>query len=82
MIERAASELDLDLDDAVVVGDKLADVKLGKNIGATTVLVLTGYGKKEAGKLKEVDSGDKPDFAAENLLGAVSWLRNSGNRKS
>jgi histidinol-phosphate phosphatase family protein len=82
MIERAASELDLDLDDAVVVGDKLADVKLGKNIGATTVLVLTGYGKKEAGKLNEVDSGDKPDFAAENLLGAVSWLRNSGNRKS
>ncbi|UCB52105.1 MAG: HAD family hydrolase [Candidatus Zixiibacteriota bacterium] len=79
MIQRAVRELGLDLKDAVVVGDKLADVKLGRNIGATTVLVLTGYGRKVLDKLTDIDPDEKPDFVAENLFGAVGWLRDSGN---
>ncbi|MGB7062393.1 MAG: D-glycero-beta-D-manno-heptose 1,7-bisphosphate 7-phosphatase [Candidatus Zixiibacteriota bacterium] len=82
MIQRAVRELKLDLRDAVVVGDKLADIQLGKNIGATTVLVLTGYGRKALDKLTDSNPDGEPDFVAENLLGAASWLKNLGSRKS
>jgi phosphoglycolate phosphatase-like HAD superfamily hydrolase len=82
MIERAVRELELDLKDAVVIGDKLADIQLGKNIGATTVLVLTGYGRKVLDELTDSNPDEKPDFVAENLLGAASWLKDLGNEKS
>jgi D-glycero-D-manno-heptose 1,7-bisphosphate phosphatase len=82
MIERAVRELGLDLEDALVIGDKLADVRLGKNIGAKTALVLTGYGKQEAEKLKGLDSSDQPDFVAKNLLEAVNRLTGLANRKA
>lgn len=48
MIERAAQELDFDLRSSFVVGDKPCDVELGRNVGATTVLVRTGYGSLPA----------------------------------
>jgi histidinol-phosphate phosphatase family protein len=81
MIEQAVKELRLDLKNAVVVGDKLADVKLGKNIGATTVLVLTGYGRKVLDELTDSNPDEKPNFVAENLLAAVSWLAGPADRK-
>ena len=74
MVDTAVEELGLEVKGALVIGDKLADVKLGKNIGAKTALVLTGYGKEEAERLKDVDSSDQPDYVAENLLQAVSRL--------
>ncbi|MGB2769331.1 MAG: D-glycero-beta-D-manno-heptose 1,7-bisphosphate 7-phosphatase [Candidatus Zixiibacteriota bacterium] len=82
MIERAVRELELDLKDAVVIGDKLTDIQLGKNIGATTVLVLTGYGRKVLDELTDSNPDEKPNFVAENLLGAASWLKDLGNEKS
>ena len=81
MIERAVRELELDLKDAVVIGDKLADIQLGKNIGATTVLVLTGYGKKVLDELTDSHPDEEPNFVAENLSGAASWLKDLGNEK-
>jgi histidinol-phosphate phosphatase family protein len=82
MIERAVGELGLDLENAVVIGDKLADVKLGKNIGATTVLVLTGYGRKVLDELTDSNPDEKPDFVGEDLLEAASWLKDLGNEKT
>ena len=82
MIKRAVRELELDLKDAVVIGDKLADIQLGKNIGATTVLMLTGYGRKVLDELTDSNPDEKPDFVAENLLGAASWLKDLRNEKS
>jgi phosphoglycolate phosphatase-like HAD superfamily hydrolase len=79
MIERAVRDLDLNLTGALVIGDKLADVKLGKNIGARTALVLTGYGKEEAERLKDVDSSNQPDYVADNLFEAVSLLARPDN---
>ena len=79
MIERAVRDLNLDLTDALVIGDKLADAKLGKNIGAKTALVLTGYGKGEAERLNAADSSDQPDYVAENLLEAVGRLAQPEN---
>ena len=82
MIERAVRELKLDLRDAVVIGDKLADIQLGKNIGATTVLVLTGYGRKVLDELTDSNPDEKPDFVGEDLLEAASWLKDLGNEKT
>ena len=52
------------------VGDKSADIELGKNAGGKTVLVLTGYGKKEKESMKVT-----PDHIAANLLEAVEWIK-------
>jgi histidinol-phosphate phosphatase family protein len=79
LIKKAVEERKLDLEDAVVIGDKLSDVELGKKLRAKTVLVLTGYGKKEVEKTNI--SQIKPDFIADNLLGAVNWLKNSRYKK-
>lgn len=74
MIKKAATEFKLDLKNAVVIGDHLCDIELGKNIGAKTVLMLTGHGKKEIGESE--NSGVKPDFVAKNLLEAANWVKN------
>jgi histidinol-phosphate phosphatase family protein len=73
MVQKAAEELKLDLKNTVVIGDKSIDVKLGKNIGAKTILVVTGYGKSEVNKL--ADQNDKPDFVADTLLDAANWIK-------
>lgn len=44
LAERAAREFDAQLRDAFVIGDKECDIEMGKGIGATTILVRTGYG--------------------------------------
>ena len=48
LIERAAKELKFDPQESFFIGDKACDVELGKQIGATTFLVLTGYGSQVA----------------------------------
>jgi phosphoglycolate phosphatase-like HAD superfamily hydrolase len=45
MVLDAAKQHKFDPKSAVVVGDKACDIELGKNLGATSVLVLTGYGE-------------------------------------
>lgn len=42
----AARDFDIDLGRSIVVGDSVADVELGRAIGARTVLVRTGHGRQ------------------------------------
>lgn len=44
---RARDEMDVILDGSWVVGDRLADLGAGRQIGARTILVATGYGQSE-----------------------------------
>ncbi len=68
----AAAELGLDLPGSYMVGDKTADVLFGRNIGATPVLLLTGYGKEAR---KELESrGLPPDHIAADVGEAVAWI--------
>ena len=46
MGDRARQERSIDLTKSYVVGDNLGDIGLGHNIGATSILVRTGYGSK------------------------------------
>ncbi len=44
MLEKAVAKHRLDLQQCILIGDKPADLELGRNAGIRTVLVLTGYG--------------------------------------
>ncbi|HET8577312.1 MAG TPA: HAD family hydrolase [Methylomirabilota bacterium] len=72
LLQRAASELGLDLDSSVTVGDKISDVAAGHAAGAAGVLVLTGYGRGEWEQFHP-RWAVKPDHVAEDLLAAVEW---------
>jgi histidinol phosphatase-like enzyme len=44
LVERASRALRFDPRAAFIVGDKPCDIELGRAVGATTILVRTGYG--------------------------------------
>lgn len=48
MAQWAAKDLSLKLDEAIVVGDKMSDLKLAQSIGAYGILVRTGKGTDHA----------------------------------
>jgi len=47
MLHKAAREHGLELKDALVVGDRLSDIRCGLALNGRAVLVRTGYGKEE-----------------------------------
>ncbi|MBY0523845.1 MAG: HAD family hydrolase [Gemmataceae bacterium] len=63
---RAAAELGFDLRRAFVIGDKPCDIELGRNVGATTILVRTGYGAEA-----EAEIGDRVHHVATDLWEAA-----------
>lgn len=72
MGHRAAADFGLDLSGSYMIGDKVEDIHFGYNLGAIPILVLTGFGKDSAIKLKE--SGREPAHTAQDLLHAVDWI--------
>lgn len=78
LLRRAAEELGLDLATSYTIGDKSSDVALGKRMGLTSILVLTGYGLGEW-EYRRPEWRCQPDHVAADLLDAVRWiLRRSG----
>jgi D-glycero-D-manno-heptose 1,7-bisphosphate phosphatase len=72
MILQAAREMDIDVSNSFMIGDKYVDVKVGRAAGAKSILVRTGYG---AGELeKHRDFPVQPNFIADNLLHAVEAI--------
>ncbi|MBI4354278.1 MAG: D-glycero-beta-D-manno-heptose 1,7-bisphosphate 7-phosphatase [Candidatus Omnitrophica bacterium] len=69
LLKRAARELRFELQDCFVIGDKACDIDLGRAVGATTVLVRTGYGARAAG-----DPSLTPDVVADDLRDAASVI--------
>jgi D-glycero-D-manno-heptose 1,7-bisphosphate phosphatase len=81
MLLRAQEEMGIDLAASYMVGDSMRDIEAGHAVGATTVLVLTGYGKGEqehqAARWKV-----RPHHVAADLLDAVDWILASEGVKS
>ena len=73
MLEQAARELGLDLGRSYVIGDRWSDLRCGAAVGASTILVLTGYGRGDACYIGPTQAV-QPDFIAEDLTAAVDWL--------
>jgi D-glycero-D-manno-heptose 1,7-bisphosphate phosphatase len=69
LVLQAARELGFDPARAFVVGDKRVDIELGRGVGATTILVTTGYGAAE-----QLDPAVQPDAVVPDLLGAAAEI--------
>ncbi len=63
MILEAAAEHGIDLQRSFMIGDKDLDIECGRNAGVRTILVETGYGKKN------LNCG--PDFITPTITEAV-----------
>jgi histidinol-phosphate phosphatase family protein len=66
LLEQAALDFQADLTQSFVIGDKDTDIEAGRRVGATTILVRSGYGTEIAAK------GDTiADYVVNNLAEAA-----------
>jgi D-glycero-D-manno-heptose 1,7-bisphosphate phosphatase len=73
LLLRAATELDIDLERSVVIGDRYLDIQLAHSVGASGILVLTGWGRRELER-EQSNWPRMPDLVAEDLTAAVDAL--------
>lgn len=83
MILKAVNEYKIDLSKSIIVGDKYSDVLTGKNLNLFSILVLTGFGKKEDKIIKSHKLNPKPDLIVEDIYQATlhitdRLMRNDG----
>ncbi len=69
MALRAAERFGFAPEASVVIGDHVADLEMGRAIGATTILVRSGHG---AGS--EPEAGGLADHVTDDLAGAVAII--------
>jgi D-glycero-D-manno-heptose 1,7-bisphosphate phosphatase len=69
MLTRAEKELDINLKQSFMVGDKLSDIEAGERAGCKTILVRTGYGTEEL-KRNRIDC----NHIADNIYDAVEYI--------
>jgi D-glycero-D-manno-heptose 1,7-bisphosphate phosphatase len=77
LLERAASELGLDLARSFAIGDSERDVEAGRRAGCRTVLVRTGYGAVVEARWSK---GASPDHVADDLAAAAAWVLKQTDR--
>jgi len=70
LIERAAQELGFDPRESFVIGDKPCDVEMGQQVGATSILVRTGYGAQVESR-EEVAA----NYIVDDLRAAAGIIR-------
>jgi len=76
MLIAAAWEYNLDLKASFVVGDKATDIDLANNVGATGILVKTGYGESVLNG--HYQHQIIPYYTSLDLLDAVHWILSQG----
>ena len=69
LVVQAAHDYNLDLTRSFFVGDKDSDIQCGKEAGAKTILVHTGYGRYA--------DQNAADFVAPDLTAAATWIVNA-----
>lgn len=69
LARRAAADFGFDLERSFVIGDKPCDIELGKNCGARTILVRTGYGREYEA------AGLAADVVVDDLKEAARYVR-------
>lgn len=75
LLWQAAHKHQLDLAQCVVIGDVgPTDMLAAHAVGATKVLVLTGWGESSLGKYRHQWESVQPDKVATDLLDAVRWI--------
>ncbi len=76
LILEAQKRYDIDLGSSVMIGDSVKDIESARNAGCgKAILVKTGKGRESEKLLAEKEYA--PDFIANDLLEAVTWIINS-----
>jgi D-glycero-D-manno-heptose 1,7-bisphosphate phosphatase len=73
LIQRAASEFDIDLSASWMIGDRYGDIELARNAGLHGALVLTGYGRGEW-EYQRHSWQTEPDLVTDDLAAAVKEI--------
>jgi histidinol-phosphate phosphatase family protein len=73
LLERAAEDLLISLRDSVMIGDKLLDTATAHAVGGQGVLVRTGYGRDEEGRIGAEGQARPPDHVCDDLEAAAAW---------
>ena len=76
MAEAAIRDLGIDPARSWMVGDKWVDVQLGHNIGARSILVRTGWGRRVEGARPE---GQRVEAIVDDLAAAVAFILADGH---
>ena len=71
LFKHASAQFSYERSQTFFVGDKLSDIRAGKDFGLRTILVLTGYGRDHA---REVNDQNAPDFICEDFKEAVEII--------
>lgn len=75
LLMNAAKKYNLELSKCVFIGDVgSTDMLAASFVGATKVLVLTGWGHSSLKEYRHTWSSVDPDYIADNLLEAVMWI--------
>lgn len=69
MLLRAKEEMNIDLKQSFIVGDKLTDIEAGERAGCKTIMVRTGHGAEEL-KSNQIEC----DYIADDLYEAVEHI--------
>jgi D-glycero-D-manno-heptose 1,7-bisphosphate phosphatase len=77
MLQQAARDFGVDLGRSFVVGDRIVDVQAAQAAGATSILVLTGYGPHALEDCRE--KGVVPDFTAVDISEATGIILQQTN---
>jgi len=73
MVERAVSELQLDLRRSYLIGDHARDIQLAQRVGAKAILLSPGLLDAQALDRLKVEQA-MPDAVAKSMAEAVDWL--------
>ena len=76
LVNRAARDLDIALEQSWMVGDRYSDIELARNAGVHAALVLSGYGRGEYESQRDYWQ-HQPDLVSEDLLAAVTSITES-----
>jgi heptosyltransferase-2 len=73
MVERAVSELQLDLRRSYVIGDHARDIQLAQRVGAKAILITSSPVDQQALDRLEAEQV-MPDTVAKSMAEAVDWI--------
>lgn len=80
LVKQAAKDFNIDLLSSYSIGDHIGDYLLGQRMGGKGVLLLTGHGKKEMAKIKDMKI-PMPDKIVKNIYQAVNWILSDSHIK-
>ena len=75
MVERAVSELQLDLRRSYMIGDHARDIQLAQRVGAKAILITSGSVDQQALDRLQAEQV-MPDTVAKSMAEAVDWILN------